>query len=90
MARKLSKKYLREQRRDMIRIFERSRAHWLAESARYHRLADEMYAILAGHYGAAIRSARDMVDAFQKWADKADANLRNDERKIKRWKAKKI
>jgi type II secretory pathway component PulM len=89
VVRRHTKAYLREQRRDMIRILERLHAHWRAESARFHRMVDGLSAILAGRLSE-LRSAHDILDTFKKWAEEADACLRRDERELQKWRAKRI
>ena len=81
------KSYYREQRRDMIRILTRSASYWENESVRWHRMVDELSAIIAGHPGVRFR-ARDVLESFRKWADEADAIVKRDRRQLRKWRAK--
>lgn len=87
--RRHSKAYLREQRRDMLRILERSQHFWQGESVRWHRMVDELSAIIAGHPGTRTK-AHDVLETFRKWADEADACVKRDTRELRKWRAKRI
>jgi hypothetical protein len=86
--RRHSKAYMREQRRDMIRILTRSSEYWQRESERWNRMVDELCAILAGHEH--VQSARDVLESFRGWANEADTNLKRDLRELRKWRAKRV
>ena len=84
-----SKSYYRQQRRVMMQIITRSQSFWQAEAARWHRMADELAAIIA-EIPATRTKAHEVLESFQEWADAADAIVKRDTRELKKWRAKRV
>lgn len=86
---KRPKAYYREQRRSMILILTWGINYWERESARYHRLVEEMAAIIAGHSGVRSSACR-LLDWYEKQMIQADAELVHARRELKKWRAKRV